>query len=369
MAWKTRAASADELPFDAWSLPRLTSYLGTWVRHGGWYPDRKIRLWRQGTGDWQPAHEGGMLHEAWVPQVPSRVGQLKGDLHHHSYHHFSDHLRQLAKFSTLGAADARLQGRTSHALKPWFRMAFQWFKQAVVQSGWRDGATGLRIARWSAVSAHWKWRQVRAARAWDSRQTVGIVRTDALGDNVLVASDGRCLEGPPPRGEGGVDLQALRRRCGACLWACGRSPHLGRRLPRGGGRAGCGGVCLSGACPGPRCGQGGCACSGGDRPPLGHSPARHPEGVAQPQDDTCPRDPSRAPPVARLGRACGVAFPRSQRLARVVGDDPAPRRFSRPSRHGSFRRPMVSHGGVASGQPWILPTAGRWIAFKPWGVG
>ena len=93
-----------------------------------------------------------------------------------------------------------------------------------------------------------------------------------------VASDGRCLEGPPPRGEGGVDLQALRRRCGGCLWACGRSPHLGRRLPQGGGRAGCGGVCLSGTCPGPRCGQGGCACSGGDRPPLGHSLCAPPGG-------------------------------------------------------------------------------------------
>ena len=184
-AWKTCAASADEFPFAAWSLPRLTSYLGTWVRHGGWYPDRKIRLWRQGTGSWRPAHPGGLLHEAWVPNVPSRVAKLEGDLHHHSYHRFSDHLRQLAKFSTLGAADAKLQGRSSHLLKPWLRMAFQWLKQAVVQSGWRDGVTGVRIARWSAVSAHWKWRQVRAASAWDTRQTVGIVRTDALGDNVL----------------------------------------------------------------------------------------------------------------------------------------------------------------------------------------
>ena len=185
LAWKTRVASADECPFDAWSMPRLTSYLGMWVRHGGWYPDRKIRLWCQGTGSWKPAHQGGMLHEAWEPNVPSRVAKFEGDLHHHSYHRFSDHLRQLAKFSTLGAADVGLQGRSSHLLKPWLRMALQWFKQAVVQSGWRDGATGVRIARWSAVSAHWKWRQVLASKAWDARQTVGIVRTDGLGDNVL----------------------------------------------------------------------------------------------------------------------------------------------------------------------------------------
>ena len=185
LAWKTRVASADECPFDAWSMPRLTSYLGMWVRHGGWYPDRKIRLWCQGTGSWKPAHQGGMLHEAWEPNVPSRVAKFEGDLHHHSYLRLSDHLRQLAKFSTLGSADAKLQGRSSNFLKPWLRMAFQWFKQAFVQSGWRDGATGFRIARWSAVSAHWKWRQVLASEAWDARQTVGIVRTDALGDNVL----------------------------------------------------------------------------------------------------------------------------------------------------------------------------------------
>ena len=86
LAWKTRVASADECPFDAWSMPRLTSYLGMWVRHGGWYPDRKIRLWCQGTGSWKPAHQGGMLHEAWEPNVPSRVAKFEGDLHHHSYH-------------------------------------------------------------------------------------------------------------------------------------------------------------------------------------------------------------------------------------------------------------------------------------------
>jgi glycosyltransferase involved in cell wall biosynthesis len=93
-----------------WSLPRLTSYLGTCGPSRGMVPRRKSGCGVRCTGSWTPAQPGGMLHEAWVPNVPSRVAKLEGDLHHHSLPSFSDHLRQLAKFSTLGAADAKLQG-------------------------------------------------------------------------------------------------------------------------------------------------------------------------------------------------------------------------------------------------------------------
>ena len=62
----------------------------------------------------------------------------------------------------------------SSSLKPFARAAFQWVKQAIVQWGWRDGRAGLRVAKWSAVAAFWKWNLVKAARlialgrAWPS---------------------------------------------------------------------------------------------------------------------------------------------------------------------------------------------------------
>lgn len=147
----------------AWSMPRLTSYVGQWVRHGGWYPDRKIRLWRKGTGRWTTVGEGVQLHEAWVPEPShaSSVGQFRSDLLHYSFHSHAEHRRKWAHYATLGAKDALAMNRASGPWTPWIRPAFQWLKQWVIQGGWRDGATGWTIARRSALAAHWKWRQVR----------------------------------------------------------------------------------------------------------------------------------------------------------------------------------------------------------------
>ncbi|MDA0728978.1 MAG: glycosyltransferase [Bacteroidetes bacterium] len=184
-AWKLRVMRADAEHPVAWSMPRLTNYLGNWVRHGGWYPDVKVRLWKAGAGEWQTGAEGKVLHEFWAPHQdhPQAVGHLHSDLWHHSFHTVADHQRQVAKFSALGARDALALGRHVGWGGMWFRPVFQWVKQYFVQGGFRDGKTGWQIAYWSAVASHWKWRQVKHGSQLPS--TVGVVRTDALGDNVL----------------------------------------------------------------------------------------------------------------------------------------------------------------------------------------
>ena len=185
-AWKAGLGSADEVPNrEAWSMPRLTNYCGTWVRHGGWYPDRKIRLWAVGSGSWRTPVEGSILHEGWVPEAGLTVREFEGDLLHYSYHSTSDHHRQWAKFSTLGARDAASAGRKSRPWKPALRWVFQGFKQFILQGGWRDGSAGWEVARWSALSAYWKWKQVSAAEELGQIRRVGVVRSDALGDNVV----------------------------------------------------------------------------------------------------------------------------------------------------------------------------------------
>ena len=182
--WKSQA-SQEAGPPRAWSVPRLTNYCGTWVRHGGWYPDRKIRLWKAGAGSWKTAYPGATLHESWVPNAGTEVMSFSGDLLHYSYHSTADHQRQLAKFSILGAVDAAQAGRSSHAVKPVLRALYQWFKQFVVQSGFRDGKAGWEVARWSALAAFWKWRLVHTEDKRRAVRAVGVVRTDALGDTVL----------------------------------------------------------------------------------------------------------------------------------------------------------------------------------------
>ena len=81
----------------AFSMPRQTFYLGRWIRHSGWYPDRKIRLFLKDKARW----EGEYVHEALV--VDGKVCKLKGLLHHFTYDNIHDHIDRLNTFSGLSA--------------------------------------------------------------------------------------------------------------------------------------------------------------------------------------------------------------------------------------------------------------------------
>ncbi len=81
------------------SMPRLSFYLGRWIRHGGWYPDRKVRLVRKGRGHWV----GEALHEKLL--VDGRVLRLSQPLLHYVYRDISDQLATIDRFSSIAARE------------------------------------------------------------------------------------------------------------------------------------------------------------------------------------------------------------------------------------------------------------------------
>ena len=184
-AW--RADEGLQAAVDGFICNRLTQYCGHWVRHSGWYPDRKLRLWRRDCGRW-----GGVNpHDRILMEPGSRVERLAGDLLHYSYGSLADHVRQLGYFSDIAAVAHRAQARgvpgvAFRALKT----GFQWIKNFVLRGGWRDGWAGWHIARYSALATWEKYRKIegldRIRRAGVDRvRRVVICRTDGLGDVVL----------------------------------------------------------------------------------------------------------------------------------------------------------------------------------------
>ena len=90
----TTNADADMAGF---SMPRLSWYLNRWIRHGGWFPDRKMRLVRQGRGRWTK----DALHEQL--QIEGHTGQLAQPILHYVYRDISDHLATIDRFSNVYA--------------------------------------------------------------------------------------------------------------------------------------------------------------------------------------------------------------------------------------------------------------------------
>ena len=141
-----------------YTLARLTNYCGSWVRHGGWYPDRKLRLYDRRLGRWQ----GLLLHEQYVLLPGQVAAALPGDLLHYSYPSIEQHVRQLNRFTSLAADELALRGKTRVTpfhllLKPGWRFVHGYF----FRLGFLDGFAGLSIALISAGGVFLKFAKLR----------------------------------------------------------------------------------------------------------------------------------------------------------------------------------------------------------------
>lgn len=127
----------------AYAINRLNNYCGTFVRHGQWYPDRKIRLWDRTKGAWR----GGRLHELVVMKKGVRVKRLSGDLLHYTYSTLSEQLNQYNKFSSIAADELFEQGKRSYFFTDLMIYPFFVFvKSYFIKLGFLDGVTGLLVA-------------------------------------------------------------------------------------------------------------------------------------------------------------------------------------------------------------------------------
>jgi glycosyltransferase involved in cell wall biosynthesis len=149
------ALAAPDLP-DAFSMPRRNFYLGRWIRHGRWYPDRKIRLFRRDRARW-----GGRNPHDRV-ETDGEVGRLTGDLLHYSYSSLSDHLRQIEKFTTIMAGEMRREGVSPRFWRLLVHPPFAFLKGYLLQGGFLDGRAGFVVAVMGAYYVFLKY-----AKLWE----------------------------------------------------------------------------------------------------------------------------------------------------------------------------------------------------------
>ncbi len=140
----------------AYSMNRLTNYCGTWVRHGGWYPDTKVRIFDRRTTRWEGSH----VHETLALAPGTPVTLLKGDLLHYSYPSIADHLERIDRYSDLHARKLFGSGRKAGAVKRWLSPVAKFLSGYVLQGGFLDGRAGFDIARLSARAVYLKYAKL-----------------------------------------------------------------------------------------------------------------------------------------------------------------------------------------------------------------
>jgi glycosyltransferase involved in cell wall biosynthesis len=141
--------------YDAYTMPRLAQYLGRWILHCGWYPDRKVRLYNRHKARWV----GDFVHES--VQVRGRLGHLESNLLHFTCDSLSEHLKTMDRYTTLAAEE--LVARKTRV--GWRHMildpAWTFTKTYFVHRGFLDGIEGLTIAYMAALYTFLKYAKSR----------------------------------------------------------------------------------------------------------------------------------------------------------------------------------------------------------------
>lgn len=145
---------------DGYYIPRKNYFSGRWIRHGGWWPDYTLRLFKKEKGFFEKRE----VHEAL--KVNGKTGYLKNPLEHYTYKNIKDYLKRTDRYSTLAALELFKNGRGANVIDITIRPFAAFFKMLFLRLGILDGIYGIIIASlysfytFSKYSKLWEMRRM-----------------------------------------------------------------------------------------------------------------------------------------------------------------------------------------------------------------
>jgi len=149
-----------EPPAHGYRIPRVSYYLGRWIRTTDWYPDYQLRLYDRRYGQWTGRH----VHESVA--VGGLVGRLRNDLQHFPYRDIAHHLQTIDRYTTLAARQMAEHGRRGRLLDLVWRPPLAFLRNYVVRGGFRDAGPGLVV---SVLNSYYVG--LKFAKLWEITRT------------------------------------------------------------------------------------------------------------------------------------------------------------------------------------------------------
>lgn len=137
------------------AFKRLTNYCGTWIKHGGWYPDIKLRLFDKTIAKWE-----GELHENIVYLGLQEIRLSKNNIYHYSYTSINNHILQANKFTTIGAEELFKKGKKATIVKAIVSAKVKFLKDYFFRFGFLDGYYGFIVALISSWASFLKYAKL-----------------------------------------------------------------------------------------------------------------------------------------------------------------------------------------------------------------
>ncbi len=150
---------------DGYYFNRLTNYCGQWIKHSGWYPDKKLRLWDSRKGEWR----GTNPHDKYeLFEGDKSTSRLTGDILHYSFYTIEEHVKQTDYFSTIAAKTRFESGKKTNFILLYNTMQVTFAKHYFIKLGFLDGFYGLVIAMISGYGAFLK--QAKLRELWKNKK-------------------------------------------------------------------------------------------------------------------------------------------------------------------------------------------------------
>jgi glycosyltransferase involved in cell wall biosynthesis len=157
LAAEIKALMVSEPGLRGYRIPRVSFYLGRWIRTTDMYPDYQLRLYDRRAGRWDGLH----VHES-VKLSTGPPGYLKHDLQHYPYKNLSEHLIRMDHYTTLAARQMFEKGRRATRLELLVHPAMAFVRNYVLKGGFRDGKPGLIV---SLVNSYYV--MLKFAKLWE----------------------------------------------------------------------------------------------------------------------------------------------------------------------------------------------------------
>ena len=147
---------------DGFEVNRLTWHLGRWIRHGDFYPDWQLRVFRRERGRWEGVDPHGRV------SVEGAVQRLSGELRHWSYRDLADQVQRIQDFSRIQARALAADGRRVRLSDLVLRPPARFVRAYLLKGGFRDGVPGFVVAAATAFHVFLKY-----AKLWELGQGAG----------------------------------------------------------------------------------------------------------------------------------------------------------------------------------------------------
>jgi glycosyltransferase involved in cell wall biosynthesis len=155
---KSITSVKSEWKYDGYEMNRLTNYCGAWIRHCGWYPDKKTRLFDKRKGKWT----GVNPHDRYtMNDSHASVGYLHGDILHYSYYSISDHIAQVNYFTEISARTLFEQKRKASLVRLLASPVFRFIRDYILKCGFLDGYYGFVVCMISSHAVFLKYAKLR----------------------------------------------------------------------------------------------------------------------------------------------------------------------------------------------------------------